>query len=491
MHGNATPIRRVAERFCSLPALLGYLLIGATFVLARNRLCAPDTFMHWAIGERILTTGRWPTIDEHSFTVTGDPWIAFEWLSEVVMAEAGRIGGMTAATALLIALSVTLVLLVFYYAWFRCARWLPAFAATTLALPLMAPFFSLRPQLLGYLCLLGTLIAIERFRRGRAAMVWLLPVLFLAWVNAHGSFIVGLGVLALHWVSALVPMRHRGIVAESWTPRERQTLLVVILLCVAVLPLTPYGGQLAVYPLKMALAQPRQLAHVIEWQPVRFANWWGNLFLLCLLFVLTSQIVNPPSHRAVDAALLILFSLAACLHMRFAILFLIAFVPVLAVRLRDWILADPPAWRFPSANLIAGSIIAVAMVVFFPSRDELANDLRRQFPQRAAEYLRDHPVRGNLLNYYDWGSYLMWKFPENKVFIDTRGDVYEFAGVLDDYFRLALLKPGALSVLRTYDIEACLLPQGMSLVTVLAVLPGWKCAYADELAVIFVRSRSR
>jgi hypothetical protein len=92
-----------------------------------------------------------------------------------------------------------------------------------------------------------------------------------------------------------------------------------------------------------------------------------------------------------------------------------------------------------------------------------------------------------LLSYYDWGSYLMSEFPENKIFIDTRGDVYEFAGVLDDYFRLARLQPGGFSVLRTYKIEACLLPRGMSLATVLAALPGWTHAYEDELAVIFVR----
>jgi len=186
--------------------------------------------------------------------------------------------------------------------------------------------------------------------------------------------------------------------------------------------------------------------------------------------------------------MLLIFTLAACLHVRFALLFLIAFVPVLAVRLRSWIPADPPARTFPWANLVAGVIVAAAVVAFLPSREEIAGDLRREFPRGAVDYLREHPIPGRLLNYYDWGSYLVWEFPERKIFIDTRGDVYEFAGVLDDYFRLARLQPGGFSVLRTYKIEACLLPRGMPLASVLRALPEWSRAYEDELAVIFVRA---
>jgi hypothetical protein len=479
---------RSIDRLCSQPALLAYVLVAATFVLARNRLGDPDTFVHWTIGERILSTGRWPTTEEHSYTVAGDPWVAFEWLSEVVIAAAGRAGGMAAATALLVILSATLVLLVYRYAWVRAGQWRCAFAATALVLPLMAPFFTLRPQLFGYICLLLTLIAVERFRESRVAPLWFLPALFLLWVNAHGSFIVGLGILAIQWLSATVPVVPRGIDRAPWTPRQRRTLALVLLLCVGVLPLTPYGGELAVYPVKMALAQPSQLANVMEWQPVHFASWWGIGFLACLLVLLAAQIIEPLSHRAADAAMLLVFTLAACLHERFALLFLIVFVPVLAVRLRRWMPADPPARVFPRANLLAGMVVAAAIAGFLPSRREIADDLRREFPRGAVDYLRSHPIQGRLLHSYDWGSYLMWEFPENKVFIDTRADVYEFAGVLDDYFRLARLRPGGFSVLRTYKIEACLLPRSMSLATVMAELPGWTHAYEDELAVIFVRA---
>ncbi len=346
--GDATAAHpRSIDRLCSQPALLAYVLVAGTFVLARNRLGAPDTFAHWTIGERILSTGRWPTTEEHSYTVAGDPWVAFEWLSEVVIAAVGRAGGVTAATALLVALSATLVLLLYQYARLRAGQWRCAFAATALVLPLMAPFFTLRPQLFGYICLLVTLITIERFREGRVAPLWLLPALFLLWVNAHGSFIVGLGVLAIQWLSATVAVFPRGIDRAPWTPRQRRTLSLVLLLCVAVLPLTPYGGELAVYPVKMALAQPSQLANVIEWQPVRFASWWGIGFLACLLVLLAAQIVEPPTHSAADAAMLLIFTLAACLHVRFALLFLIAFVPVLAVWLRSWTPADPAPRMFP------------------------------------------------------------------------------------------------------------------------------------------------
>jgi len=56
-------------------------------------------------------------------------------------------------------------------------------AAALLALANLS--FSLRPQMLGYLFLILTLIALERFRQRKQRAVWLLPVLFLVWINTH------------------------------------------------------------------------------------------------------------------------------------------------------------------------------------------------------------------------------------------------------------------------------------------------------------------
>jgi hypothetical protein len=42
------------------------------------------------------------------------------------------------------------------------------------------------------------------------------------------------------------------------------------------------------------------------------------------------------------------------------------------------------------------------------------------YPWEAVEYLKKHPFSGNMLNEYNWGGFLIWQYPEKKVFIDGR-----------------------------------------------------------------------
>ena len=58
--------------------------------------------------------------------------------------------------------------------------------------------------MLGYLFLVITLIVLERFRQGKRRAVWALPILMLIWVNAHGSWIIGLGVIGIYLACGLV-----------------------------------------------------------------------------------------------------------------------------------------------------------------------------------------------------------------------------------------------------------------------------------------------
>src|SRR5215472_14511740 len=53
-----------------------------------------DTGWHIRSGEFILRNRHVPTVDLFSFTKTGPPWIAWEWLSDVAMALAHRIEGL-------------------------------------------------------------------------------------------------------------------------------------------------------------------------------------------------------------------------------------------------------------------------------------------------------------------------------------------------------------------------------------------------------------
>jgi hypothetical protein len=73
-----------------------------------------DSWSHVATGEWITAHGAAPRADPFSHSMAGAPWTAHEWLSEVLMALAFRVGGwsgvvlMTGAAAALAALIVGL-----------------------------------------------------------------------------------------------------------------------------------------------------------------------------------------------------------------------------------------------------------------------------------------------------------------------------------------------------------------------------------------------
>jgi hypothetical protein len=86
-----------------------------------------------------------------------------------------------------------------------------------------------------------------------------------------------------------------------------------------------------------------------------------------------------------------------------------------------------------------------------------------------------------------FGGYLIWAMPERKVAIDGRGDLYESAGILQQYGRWALVQADPNEFLNKYRIGICFLSRNAPMTHVLSLLPGWKKVYSDNLAVIFAR----
>jgi len=195
----------------SFPAMLGSCLVGIAFIRAHSFFVDPDVWWHIRVGQDILRTHKFPTVDSYSWTVTGQPWIAYEWLGEVVLALLSRMGGV-------IALAGALVVISQYYlagtlrpschkskALQSRFRFRISFVLSCVRIVYSAS------QMLAYLFLILTMVVLERFRQGRSNVIWALPPLFLLWVNSHGSWIIGLGVVCVYLVAGLFSNPNSGI----------------------------------------------------------------------------------------------------------------------------------------------------------------------------------------------------------------------------------------------------------------------------------------
>jgi hypothetical protein len=469
----------------SFPAMLGMLFVGVAFYVARPLGMDPDVWWHIKDGESILATHHWPTTDPYSFTVHGFPWIAFEWLGDVVLAAFLRLGGVYGLEVLLFLLGSAILLGLYALGTISSGKSKAGFAALLLLTPMVIVQFNLRPQMLGYLFLILTMILLVRFRQGKTRTLWLLPLLMMVWLNSHGSWVIGMGTLFVYWIAGLFEFQIGGIEARKWSPAERRQISLVFLLSLVLLLVNPYGTELVAFPFRVAGGY--QVSHTIvyEWLPMNFNLMAGKVFLFLVLGFVVAQVVFGFPWLLEELALCLFGIATACMHIRFVLLFVPFFLPLLARMLARWL---PEYSREKdkyvlNAVLMAGAVAAMAF--FYPTRANLEQSIADEFPVQGVRYIQEHHVPGPTFNSYGFGGYLVWR--GQRVFLDGRSELFEDGGVLQDFAQLDYLRPGGLDVLRRYQIQSCLLHPDAPLATVLAALPEWQKVYSDRTSVLFVR----
>ena len=203
---SQTGFERILRKCFSFPVFLAALLAGAVFVKERVLRLDPDTWWHIRMGQDILATHRFPHTDVYSYTATGHPWVNYEWLGDVLLAAVMRAGGLKGLGVLLIALSCAIMLLLYGYCCMRSRNCKASLLASAALLPLISECLTLRPQLVGYICFILTLNCLERLRSGSRWPQWAMPLIFLLWVNTHGTFPLGFIAIGLTWIASLRDM---------------------------------------------------------------------------------------------------------------------------------------------------------------------------------------------------------------------------------------------------------------------------------------------
>ena len=182
-------------------------------------------------------------------------------------------------------------------------------------------------------------------------------------------------------------------------------------------------------PFEYAFDLPLNVANIKEWQPMPFALPGAKLFLALLLGFFLLNMALRFGCRLGELVLFVGGAVMACLHVRFLLVFVPFFAPLFATAIERFDASLRETQGPPSlleCCFDGGSVRGDSTI--FPHRRGNAAERHRQFPVRAVEYLRQHPLPGPMYNTYGYGGYLIWSLPEHKVFIDGRADVYERGG---------------------------------------------------------------
>ena len=481
----ASTERSLARRIFSFPAALTILVVASVFALARNGMADPDIWWHLRNAEYLLRESRWPRVDVYSYTVFGNPWMNHEWLGELPYYLAWRAFGLVGIKVL----SLLILELIFggllYVCWRKSGNIKASVVACYLAILLGSVSFGPRILLFGYIYLLALLFLLEDFRSHGAARLWFVPPLFCAWINTHGSWVFGLIVLAIFIAGGLVEGMWGRVEAVRWSAAQLRKLGVCLAASIAALLVNPYSYRLVLYPLDLAFHQKLNIAHVAEWNSVDFHDARGKIALFFLVTLLLAALFGRGHWQLYEMGLAILGVYAGFTYVRFLFLAGILAAPLIANFLsflphyRPEV--DRPAWN---ALIIAGAFAFMAWT--FPTGKRLWQSVDREYPSEVLTRLSSLAASDRVLNFYLWGGYLGWRDSQFRDFIDSRVDVFEYAGVLKDYLDLLDLKD-PFPILDKYRIRYVLFPPDELLTYALRHDTRWKVIFSGDVSVLFER----
>jgi hypothetical protein len=478
-------------RHLTLPRLVTLLTFIALFAMAVRTPVDTDMYWHLRTGQFTLETRTITAADPFSWTALGTPWVNVHWLSQVILYGVYALLG-TPGLALLVA---ALVVLAFVFVWkqMESGPFVRAFIVV-LAAAAAGAVWTPRSQMATFVFtpLLAYLIYLYKWKQ--TDRLWLIPIVFVLWVNMHGGYISGFMVLGAVLAGEIANhvLGFDGSEVLSW--KRWRKLLIITLISGAVLLINPYTSAALQLPFKTVNIGVLQ-DFIEEWAAPNFHELYQQPMVWMLL--LTLVIIGWSGRRldATDAALLVIFAYISFLARRNVGLFALICAPILsrhaAALISRYRWGQRPLSRgHPIVNwIILILILAAAMLkVLIPiSPASLAQAEAKILPAKAADWIVANRPAGQLFNSYNWGGYLLWRlWPDYPVYADGRTDVYpnEF---LQEYLQIVTGKLDAPALFDKRGIRTVIIEQESPLVTQLVESGRWQETYRDEKAAVLIR----
>ncbi|MGH9153048.1 MAG: hypothetical protein ACRD03_11775 [Acidimicrobiales bacterium] len=343
-------------------------------------------------------------------------------------------------------------------------------AATAAVLLVGTTMWTERPLLVG-LVLMAVLVWMAEADDGPA---WPAVPIMWVWVNAHGSFPLGLVYLGV---------RLAGRRLDGGATQHLRSITLAAAAGTLAGAVNPLGLRLLVYPLEL-LSRHDLLERVSEWRSPDFSDPPNLVFLAALLVGLW---LHRRSHRFEDGLVAVVFGAAGLLAVRNVPLALLALTPVLARSLAGvgTVRGDQ---RGPVTAAAAAALVMTALVLAAAALGRPAYDLRH-YPVSHLDWMEERGMLEAHVATQDFvGNLIVARRGEGAgVFFDDRYDMYPRQVVVD---AIALLdgRDGWRDRLDRYGIDVVLWERSEPLAGLVAADPGWRVVRGDEEWVVAVRA---
>lgn len=446
----------------------------------------PDFGWHLKLGELISRQGI-PSTDPFSYTMPSFPFVDHEWLTNIIFYDLYQNVGM-AVMALLFAAIALLALLVVKPQNEGSAF---ALAPFLLACAVLLPFLGVRPQVETW-ALTAVLLKVVTDDRLWVKWRWFLPVYFVLWANLHGGFVLGLVILI--FVSALKSLVQRKIFTSD---------LVVVLSSILVTLLNPYGFNLW-KEVWQQLSDNNLRSAIMEWIPLFLGLDWALLAFMPLAVLSGILIYRYRSKLTLtQISLYVFLMLAGLSSRRHTPLWVLTALP-LTIQTLGFFYKEIGNIKFAQERFnkaykvfLIAAFFFLALEAFFYVGDLKKRQEKNFYPQQAVQFLKQRSRSGRIFSSYHWGGYLIWKLPEQKVFVDGRMPSWrwqapyqqESSAAFDEYDQV-LNNIDGLKILDKYQVQFVLWPKNKHIEGFEDRLQKakWQKVYEDQTGTVYERS---
>jgi hypothetical protein len=518
-----------ASRWLSflMPSISDVLFVALLFGFscgAMGRLLLRDAGTGWHIrnGDLILRTHAITRVDPFSATMSGQPWYAWEWLYDVLIAAIHRVLGLNGVVFYTAAIMAATFVLVFYLAMRRGGGLAISLFLVVLSLGASAVHFLARPHVLSWLFtvlwfeLLDSSVYASESTKDRR--LFFFPALMLLWVNLHGGFVFGFALLAVYIIGGGIQYFTCPEQREEIGMRLKRLGLISMLSLLASF-VNPYGYNLHLHIYRY-LSDRFLMNQVIEFRSPDFHGVAQQCFALILLVTIAALASARRKHQLPRLLAILLAAYSGLYSSRnlpvSSILLTLLVAPLLTetvakagknAQIAQWLRnlfsrLQSFSVRMESLELRFRGHLWLVLVFALGlwacihggrlASVQLLNAYfdDKHFPVEAAEVIAQRDIREPIFCPDLWGGYLIYRlYPQTKVLVDDRHDLYgdQF---FKDYLKVVFVQPDWEKVLDERHVNWVLMQKNSSLGTILELTPGWKLVHEDRTAMLFHREKS-
>jgi hypothetical protein len=494
-------------------ALLAGLSCGA---LGRILLRDSDIGWHIRNGQLILQTHAITRTDPFSSTMAGQPWFAWEWLYDILIAVIHQVFGLNGVVFYSAAIIAATFVLALHVALRRGGNLPLTIFLLIIALGATAIHFLARPHIVSWLFTVIWFDVLDSAEQHPGKQIYWLPLLMILWVNLHGGFVLGFMLLAVYLVAAGVQFFWGKTREQSGAWLKRLSLLT--LLSAAASFVNPYGYHLHVHVYRY-LTDRFLMDRITEFASPDFHAVPQQCFAVLLLIAILAVATARRKQSLVHVLVLLLAAYSGFYATRSlptsSLLMVLIIAPMLSqtiasaaedVAIARWLRRFFSWLRSFSERMgrmetqFRGHLWV--FVVFVLGLWACANHGRigsaqflnayfddKRFPVESAEYIAAHEIHDPIFSLDYWGGYLIYRlYPETNVVLDDRHDLYG-DHFFEDYLKVVWVQPGWNKVLDERHVNWVLVPPQSTLANMLRLTQGWTAEHEDKTAVLFQRNQ--